>query len=101
MNSTLMMISIAILVILYPFFLYYTLNSLQNKLSDNIKELEKLLKKYKNEDSTELSEEIHKKRRAYNTIVRVNNHKLDSMLGKLLAKKYDFKRKGFFKFQGR
>jgi len=94
-------ITIAILIIGYPFFLYFKLNSFKQKLSGLGKELDTLVKEHNNEASEELAEKIHGKRRAYNRIVRVNNHKLNSRLGKFMATKYDFKTADFFEFQGR
>ena len=101
MNSTVMLVTIAILIIGYPFFLYYKLSSFKRQLSASSEELEALLKQHKNEASEELAESIHRKRREYNRVVRVNNHKLNSKLGNFLAKKYDFSTQDFFEFQGR
>lgn len=101
MNSTVMIVTIAILIIFYPFFLYFKLNSFKKQLFTLKQELEGFLKEHNTKASEELAEDIHKKRRVYNRIVRVNNHKLDSRLGKFLAKKYDFNTEEFFEFQGR
>ena len=101
MNSTIMIISIAILIILYPFFLYFKLSSFKKKLNDSQEELNELLEQHHNDSSDKLAEDIHTKRRAYNQVVRVNNHTLDSRLGRLLAKKYHFEEKDSFTFQGR
>jgi hypothetical protein len=96
-----MIVTIAILIIGYPFFLYFKLNSFKTKLYASCQELEALLKEHNNEASEELAESIHRKRRAYNAVVRANNHKVDSKLGRFLAKRYDFSTQDFFEFQGR
>jgi hypothetical protein len=101
MNTTTMLIILAILIIGYPFFLHYKLNSFKKQLTRSWAEIEKLLIAYENEPLDELAQKIHKKRRAYNTLVRGNNHKLQSKLAKFLAKKYDFETTKFFEFQGR
>lgn len=100
-QTTVMIIIIILLMIIYPFLLHFKLNSFKHQLDASWKELNKLLEKHKHEVSEELAEEIHKKRRTYNALVRVNNHKLESTLGKFLAKKYDFRSREIFKFQGR
>jgi hypothetical protein len=96
-----MIVTIAILVISYPFFLYFKLTSFKQKLSALGEELASLVQKHNHEASEELAENIHRKRRDYNRIVRVNNHKLSSRLGKFMAKQYDFSTQDFFEFQGR
>jgi len=101
MNSTTMLITIAILIVLYPFVLYFQLNSFKQKLNLLGQEIEVLLKRYGIKASEKLEEEIHIKRRAYNALVRANNHKLKSKLSQLLAKKYNFESKKIFEFQGR
>ncbi|CAA6800574.1 MAG: Unknown protein [uncultured Sulfurovum sp.] len=101
MSSTAMLMSIVILIILYPFFLYFKLNSFKHKLSVLLKELDTNVEKHKHNASEELAEKIHHKRRAYNTVVRAYNHTLDSKLGKFLAKKYNFSTQKSFEFQGR
>ena len=101
MNSITMIITIAILIVLYPFVLYFQLNSFKQKLNLLGQEIETLLKRYELEASEKLEERIHIKRRAYNALVRANNHKLESKLSQLLAKKYNFESKQPFKFQGR
>jgi hypothetical protein len=53
--------------------------------------LEELITKYKNDDSPKTLEKINFERRAYNSVIRANNDKLESTVGKLLAKKYGFK----------
>ncbi len=96
-----MLITLAILIMAYPFFLHYQLSSFKKQLHNTWEEIEKLLKNYENESTEEVAQKIHTKRRAYNTLVRGNNHKLESKLAKFLAKKYDFKTADFFEFQGR
>jgi len=101
MNSTSIITSIIIFLILYPFILHFQLNTFKKKLDSSWKKIETLLEKYNNQSSTELSEEIHIKKRAYNALVRANNHKLKSKIAGLLAKKYHFTTRELFEFKGK
>ena len=42
-------------------------------------------------------QKLHTEGRAYNALVRTNDHKLDSMMGKFIAKKYGFEQREHFK----
>ena len=101
MNSTAMLTTVAILIFLYPFLLHFQLKAFKKKLYQLREELEELLKTYNHTVNKEVEEEIHIKRRAYNALVRANNHKLESKISKLLAKKYNFQNQKPFEFQGR
>jgi hypothetical protein len=96
-----MIIVIIILILIYPFLLHFQLNTFKKKLTVAWQEIASLLENYKNTPSDEVAEKIHQKRRAYNALVRANNHKLNSNIAQFLAKKYNFVEKELFKFQGR
>jgi len=101
MNSTTMLITIIILIALYPFILYYQLKTLKIKMDKRWNQIEKLLKEEADESSQQIIEEIHIARRSYNKLVRENNHKLCSSLAQFIAKKHAFTQRDFFEFQGR
>jgi hypothetical protein len=60
--------------------------------------LQELLTLYKENPMEENLENIHRQRRLYNTLVRENNAKLESFLGRIIGKKYNFKKKEHFEF---
>jgi len=97
MNTTTILTAIAVLILLYPFIVYYQLNTLEKKIDKEWSEIEELLKEEKEKNS----DEIHRRRRVYNTLVRENNHRLSSFIARLMSKKYGFKSREFFEFQGR
>jgi len=101
MNSSTMLISLTILILLYPFLLRFQLNSFKEKLELLWKEITQLLEKNTKASSDELKEQIHIKRREYNALVRANNHKLDSKLARFLARKYNFTNRDLFEFENR
>ena len=96
MNTTTLLIVIIILIALYPFIVYYQLKTLKQKLDTQWSQIEKLLKA-----EPQNAERIHIERRAFNKLVRENNHKLASSLAQFIARKYDFTEREFFEFQGR
>ena len=101
MNTSTMLTAIVILILLYPFALYFQLKGFETKLDTQWEKIKKLLEKEKTSTSEELVESIHIERRAYNATVRANNNKLSSTLAQFMAKKYGFKKRELFEFQGR
>ena len=97
MNTTTILTAIAVLIVLYPFIVYYQLKTLEKKINKEWSEIEVLLKEEKEKNI----DKIHQKRRIYNTLVRENNHRLSSFMAQLMTKKYNFKNREFFEFQGR
>jgi hypothetical protein len=99
MNTTTFLLSLAIIIIFYPFSIYFKLKSLSKKLICHQKRIEDLVKEYKISNKEEVLGNLDRERRAYNAFVRANNHKLDSILGKFIANKYGFEKKEHFEFK--
>ena len=99
MNINTLLISIFILIIAYPFTVYFKLKSLNKKLIHHWGNIENLLKQYKDNSSEETLKDIDRERRAYNSFVRANDHKLDSTVGQFIANKYGFEKKEHFDFR--
>ena len=99
MDINTFLISIVILIIAYPFTVYFKLKSLSTKLEHHGEKIEKLVQEYKTTTSKEVLANLDRERRAYNALVRANDHKLDSTLGKLIANHYAFERKEYFNFK--
>lgn len=98
MNSTTMLLTLTVIIIGYPFYVYYNLKQLKKALEQHWGKIETLVKKYHENKSKEAIEAIHRERRAYNSLVRKNNHVLEKSVGKLIAKKYGFSVKEQFEF---
>jgi hypothetical protein len=99
MSLTTLSISILVLIIIYPFVVHYQLKSFKTKMEKHWTKLEALIAKYKKNNSQEVLEKISFERRAYNSVIRANNHKLESMVGKFLSKKYGFETRENFEFK--
>ena len=99
MNTDTFLISVVILIIAYPFTVYFKLKSLNTKLKYHWEKIENLVNDYRATTSKEVLANLDRERRAYNALVRANEHKLDSTLGKLIANKYGFERKEYFNFK--
>ena len=99
MNITTISISILLLIIIYPFIVYYQLKSFQTEMIQHLAKLEQLITKYKDNDTKENLQKIDFERRAYNRVIRANNNKLESTVGKILAKKHGFKSRENFEFK--
>jgi len=99
MNTDTFLISVVILIIAYPFTVYFKLKSLNTKLKYHWEKIENLVNDYRVTTSKEVLVNLDRERRTYNAFVRANDHKLDSTLGKLIANKYGFERKEHFSFK--
>ncbi len=100
MNIDIFLMSIFILIIAYPFSIYFKLKSLNKKLTYHWEKIESLVKQYKTNPLEETKQSLNHERRAYNSFVRANDHKLDSIIGKFMANKYGFEKKEHFDFKG-
>lgn len=98
MNITPLQIIILIAIVIYPFIVYYKFKTLNKRMAFHWSSIQKLLTIYKETPLEENLEKIHRERRLYNTVVRENNAKLDSFIGKRIAQKYNFKKKEHFEF---
>ena len=99
MNTNTLLISILILIIAYPFIVYFKLKNLNKNLIYHWGNIENLLEQYKAHSSKETLKNLDRERRAYNALVRANDHKLDSSLGQFIANKYGFEKKEHFDFK--
>ena len=99
MNTNTLLISIFILIIAYPFTIYFKLKSLNKNLTQHWENIENLLEQYKANSSKETLKDLDRERRAYNAFVRANDHKLSSTIGRFIAKKYGFDKKEHFDFK--
>ena len=100
MSTNTLLISIFILIILYPFSVYFKLKNLNKNLIYHWGNIENLLEQYKNNASEKTLKNLDNERRAYNALVRANDHKLDSTIGKFISQKYGFEKKEHFDFKG-
>lgn len=98
MNINTFLISMVILIIAYPFTVYFKLKSLNTKLEHHWEKIENLVQEYKTTTSKEVLVNLAHERRAYNALVRANDHKLDSTVGRFIANKYGFEKKEHFEF---
>ena len=99
MDTNTFLISILILIIAYPFTVYFKLKSLSTKLEHHWEKIKNLVQEYKTTTSKEVIANLDRERRTYNALVRANDHKLNSTIGKLIANKYGFERKEHFSFK--
>lgn len=99
MNTSTLLISIVFLIIAYPFTVYFKLKSLSKSLTYHWENIESLLEQHKTASSEEVLQNLNRERRAYNALVRANDHKLDSTVGLFIANKYGFEKKEHFNFK--
>lgn len=100
MNTSTLLISISILIIAYPFSVYFKLKNLDKSLSYHWENIEALLEQYKANSTEETLKKLDHERRVYNSLVRANDHKLNSSIGQFIAKRYGFEKKEHFNFKG-
>ena len=99
MDTNTFLISVVILIIAYPFIVYFKLKSLNTKLKYHWEKIENLVNDYRATTSKEVLANLDRERRTYNALVRANDHKLNSTLGKLIANHYAFERKEYLNFK--
>lgn len=98
MTTNTLLISLIILIVAYPFSVYFKLKSFNKSLTKHWINIEKLISQYESNPSEEFLQNLNRERRVYNSFVRANDNKLDSSLARFIAKKYGFKRKDHFKY---